>query len=239
MHLNAQDARQGYTTVFTPSIKYALPVSSIPQSKLDQIQRPTTNAVLSRLGYNPHMPRAVVFAAKTKGGIGLLNLSTEQGVSQVQLLMSHVRSKSYLHNTILILLETYQLVAGIPTSPLLDTSPRHYVDSKWLSSIRQFLHTTDATINIPNITNLIRNRTNDVPIMDNPTKNFSTSDLECINACRLFLQVTFLSEISNAEGTAILPEAIKGNTDNDAKPTLWQISTSKLQWPRQTNLTPI
>jgi hypothetical protein len=59
-YFNAKDADQGFTTVFTPSIKYTLPVTSIDATKLTKIQQTTINAVLPRLRYNKHMPPAVI-----------------------------------------------------------------------------------------------------------------------------------------------------------------------------------
>jgi hypothetical protein len=38
------------------------------------MQKPITNTVLTKMGYNRHMPRAVAFAPTTIGGIGLLDL---------------------------------------------------------------------------------------------------------------------------------------------------------------------
>jgi hypothetical protein len=57
--------------------------------------------------------------------------------------------------------------------------------------------------------------------------------MECINACMIFLQVTYLSEISNDLGTRILQEAVKGTTDKEGIPLLWKISQSTLTWPPQ------
>jgi hypothetical protein len=83
-------------TVFNPSIKYLLATTFINKSILMQLQKPVIHAVLRRLGFNNHMPRSIVFASKKLGGIGLLDLPSEQGVSQVQLLISHLRATSYL-----------------------------------------------------------------------------------------------------------------------------------------------
>jgi hypothetical protein len=231
---NARDADQGFTTVFTPSIKYVLPVTSIESTKLDKIQQTTINAILPRLGYNRHMPRAVVFATKSRGGLGILNLSTEQGTSQIQLLIAHLRARKYLYNTIIILLETFQLLAGLPTSPLIDLSPRLYVVSPWIQSVQHFLQSVNGSIYVPELMHIKKNRIDDKPIMDPTISTFTKSDMECINACRLFLQVTYLSEISNDQGNKILQEAIKGTVDKNGRPLLWNISFSKLVWPRQT-----
>lgn len=232
-YFNARDANQGYTTVFAPSVKYVLPVTSIQPKTLQAIQQQTVTSALSRLGFNKHMPRSVVFASKSKGGIGLLNLPSEQGTCQIQLLISHLRSESYLYKTIMILIESYQLISGISKSPLMQTHPHQYVDAPWLLSLQTFLQSINATIYVPNLTTISRNRSNDRTIMSELGQEFSKSDLECINACRLFLQVTHLSEICDDKGTTILQAAIKGTLDTNGEPLLWQISKSTLRWPHQ------
>jgi hypothetical protein len=232
--MNSRDTKQGYTTVFVPSIRYVLPTSSISQSILQKLQSPIINTVLTKLGYNRHMPRAVVFAPTTLGGIGLLDLFTEQGCSKITIIISHIRSQSPLHIPLIVLFETYQLIAGITTSPLEDTTNHIYINSPWLTSVRNFLNTINAKIIIPEIKPIICIRENDTAIMNNPNMHkFTKSQLESVNACRMFLQVTTLAEINSCKGTIVLHQAIKGTIDNNGNPTLWQISKSKLKWPQQ------
>ena len=51
-------------------------------------------------------------------------------------------------------------------------------------------------------------RANNVSIMDQACSlSFNTHQLKCINAVRLYYRVTFISEISNTEGTHIIPQA--------------------------------
>jgi hypothetical protein len=120
------------------------------------------------------------------------------------------------------------------TSPLEDTTTHNYVHSPWLSCVRNFLQTINATIIIPAIQTIKCLREHDSAIMDNPNKHlFTKSQLESINACRLFLQVNTIAEITTCKGTLLLPQAVKGSTDENGIPTLWQISTSKLKWPHQ------
>jgi hypothetical protein len=197
------------------------------------MQRRIASTVLSRLGFNKHMPRQVVFSTKSKGGIGLLNLPSEQGSSQIQLIISHLRSKSYLYDTIKILLESYQLIAGCQESPLINTQPHHHLHSPWVQSLREFLRSINGTIYVPDLAILHKHRVNDKPIMQYTQHSLTKSDLECINACRLFLQVTYLSEISDDKGTSLLTAAIKGSVHKNGIPVLWDTSNSKLQWPLQ------
>jgi hypothetical protein len=115
-----------------------------------------------------------------------------------------------------------------------DTTPKVYVTSPWLDSLRMFLRQSQAKIRLPNIQTLHLLRTNDHPIMDNPNKNlFTKSELESINACQLLLQVTTMAEISNDSGTHLLNSAILGKVDNHQQPLLWTTSISKVNWPVQ------
>jgi hypothetical protein len=94
--MTARDTKQGYTTVFVPSIRYILPTTSISKTVLYKLQSNIINTVLTKMGYNRHMPRAVVFPPTHLGGIGLLGLYTEQGSSKVTTIISHIRAKSPL-----------------------------------------------------------------------------------------------------------------------------------------------
>jgi hypothetical protein len=229
--MDARDTQQGYTTVFVPSVRYVLPTSSIPQTILQEIQSPTINTVLTKLGYNRHMPRAVIFAPTTIGGIGLLDLFTS---SKVKIIISHIRSRSPLYTPLLILFETKQIIAGITLPALEDTTPHVYVHAPWLTCVRNFLHQINTKLTIPALKTINCIRENDRPIMNHPNQHtFTKSELESINACRLYLRVNTLAEITSCKGTLILNDAIKGTEDTNGLPMIWKISQSTLKWPHQ------
>jgi hypothetical protein len=234
-YTTAKDTKQGFTTVFIPSISYVLPATSIQEKELQQIQRPIINTVLTKIGYNQHMPRAVVFAPITAGGIGLLDLYTEQERSKINIILSHTRSKSPLHPTIIIPIETYQLSAGITKPALEHTQPHQYItNAPWISSVRSFLHCINAKIHIPELKTPILIREYDKPIMESQNiDRFTKSELESINTCRLYLQVTTLAEIAYDNGLALLHCAVKGTMTPNNTPCLWNYSRSTLDWPYQ------
>jgi hypothetical protein len=175
-----------------------------------------------------------VFASKQQGGLGLLDLYTEQGLSQIKLLISHLRARSYLSNTIIVLLEAYQVSSGMLQSPLTQTNSHPYIESRWVQSIRQFLNDIQGQIHTSQILQLHPLREQDQPIMNEKSNHqFTTSELQAINACRLFLQVTSIAEISDNNGTTILSCALHGSIDSSTCPILWTYSTSKLKWPVQ------
>jgi hypothetical protein len=94
------------------------------------------------------MPRALVFAPTTIGGIGLLDLYTEQGCCKIIILISHIRARTPLCQTILIALEIFQTVAGITTPALETTHDIPYIDAPWISTIRSFLQQINGKIYI-------------------------------------------------------------------------------------------
>jgi hypothetical protein len=45
---------------------------------------------LSQMGFNNHMPQDVVFWSIAKGGIGIMDLYTKQGVLQIKAVITHL-----------------------------------------------------------------------------------------------------------------------------------------------------
>jgi hypothetical protein len=60
--LTPQEATIGVQGVIYPSVKYGLNATNIPWNDLDILQAPLTSSILSKIGYNQHMPREVVYA---------------------------------------------------------------------------------------------------------------------------------------------------------------------------------
>jgi hypothetical protein len=232
--MSATDAQQGYNSVFLPSITYPLAATQISWDKLESIQSSVTLSVLPRMGFNRHFPRAVVYAPKHCGGLGLKHLAVEQGVAHVTSIMAQIRANTQLGQMFMVLIEAFQVSSGLITPVLEDTRPIRYLDSPWINTLRDFLHMTSASILIPQLPQLYPLREHDRSIMDIALRhNFSTATLDDINRCRMFLQVTTIAEITNSEGNAILSEAFHGSTDENNNPLLWKHSKTLITWPRQ------
>jgi hypothetical protein len=233
-YFNAKDSKQGFMTIYSPIVKYALPTTSISENNLRIIQQPVITSVLSRLGYNKNMPRAIIHASSLYGGVGLLDLFTEQGCSQIQLVVAHLRTHKYLHNQIICLLESYQVLAGLTTSQLVNIESIVYVQSPWVNTIRNFLRQINASITIPQLSDIKLIRQHDKAIMNYTLLNqYSKSEQEMINACRLFLQVNTVAEIANHQGRKILEEVHDCFVSLEGLPIIQEISESKLRWPYQ------
>jgi hypothetical protein len=157
------------------------------------------------------------------------------GCSQIQLILAHLRTQKNLHNQIICLLESYQVLAGNTTPALKNIDPIIYVHSPLTNTVRQFLLQIDATITITKLQTIQCIRQYDKAIMDSTNLSlYSKSEQEMINACRLFLKVNTLAEITNHQGNKILECVHDCALSLEGHPTLNELSELKLQWPYQT-----
>jgi hypothetical protein len=224
-YFNARDSEQGFLTT-----------TSLSEKKLQTIQQPVINSVLSRLGYNRNMPRSIIHFSTIYGGVGLIDLCTEQGCSKIQMNLTHLRLQRYLQNQIGCVLQSYTTLTGLTTSLLMSTDVISYVRSPWVDTLRQFLSKLNAKILIPKFKHINLIRKFDKPIINPKYINqFLKSDQEMINACRLYLQVNTIAEISNHQGSRILECVFNFEVVNEI-PTVWTYSKSSLTWPYQEHL---
>jgi hypothetical protein len=98
--------------------------------------------------------------------------------------------------------------------------------------VRTFLEQNNISISLPTLVGPKLLRTNDQAIMAAAMRmHFSTHQLRLISECRLWLQVMTLAEITDIDGTDILPYAMTSESEPQQIPTLWTISKSTLHWP--------
>jgi len=65
------EAAIAYRTYYLPMLCYPLQTTTFTAHQLKTIQSPSINAILTKLGYNRHFPRDVVFGPAEYGGLGL------------------------------------------------------------------------------------------------------------------------------------------------------------------------
>jgi hypothetical protein len=165
------------------------------------------------MGYNRNMPREVVFGHRLHQGLGFRHLFDIQGIDGVIALIQELNSHSSTNDILQATIQTIQLEAGISKSIFEDTTPLVYVPWSWLMSIRDFLHHLNAEIRGIPITMTPHYRENDQHIMEAAIGNnrFTAKELKQIQSCRLHMQITVLSEITNASGEQICDEWLYPN----------------------------
>jgi hypothetical protein len=152
------------------------------------------------------------------GEAGIMDLYTEQRCGQVMMLLP-----------IICLIESFWVSSGLSHHTLISTEPLAYLQAPWVESVKQFLHQLNAKIEIPQLGDLPPLRINDSPIMQQSfTSSFPISSLQMINACRMYLQVHSVAEITHHSGNTLLECALFGTCDDNDQPILWQTSISTI-----------
>jgi hypothetical protein len=148
--LDKSDVWLAYFACFLPAMTFTLAVTSFTATQLCTLQKPATQATLSKLGFNRNISRDIVFGSPLFGGLGLHNLVTEQGIAQLQLLIRHLRAGTPQGMLFMIGLSWWHLVAGFATSLWENpTANIPYVDRTWYTSLQDFLAHINGQIHIP------------------------------------------------------------------------------------------
>ncbi len=85
-----KEAEVVYTTIFLPMITYPFPATTLSTNDLKQAQSMTTPTIISHMGYNRNMPKAVIYAPSMHGGLGLKHLYTKQGLQKALQFIKHL-----------------------------------------------------------------------------------------------------------------------------------------------------
>jgi len=129
---------------------YPLPATTLPKSILDKAQSKTTTVILSKMGYNKNMPKAIVYAPSSHRGLRLKHLHTKQGLQKALQVLKHLCAQTVTGNLIATTLQAYQIQAGLEQPILEDTRPLPWMNSCWISTLRHFLQTIQGTIHLKN-----------------------------------------------------------------------------------------
>ena len=218
----------GYRHIWLPSVGYPLACWGLSYQQCYEVEKNAVSAFLPKMGFAATTSRAVIFGSKKFGGFGLTRLRDFQGVNQITLFLQHVRLSDSIGKMYQIGYSWYQHYCGTGFAVLSEPSVSLlHAPIGWFTTLRTFLADTNLGIDVaPTILRLPKPlRGGDKNLVESfCTLNWSTSKMNNLNYCRLFLQVETLAEISNTDGLSILPAAWQGR----ALP-----SNSTLLWPRQ------
>ncbi len=228
--LNKEETRVAYRSMYLPKVGYSAAVASLTVQQCHQVKQRAVRAFLGSLGYNANMPRVVVQAPETISGIGLTSLHNEQGIEHITALSRHMRDRGQIGSFLTILLRTCQLLSGRTTSifrkPFVSLDYLQEFKQKWALKVRDTLSRADTEMFMTNEWTPKVCREGDMSLMEFFASNGSTTnELAQLNCCRIFLQVTTLSEICDATGTRILGACLDHPTQHFRR--------SKLSWPNQ------
>ena len=139
----------------------------------------------------------------------------------------HLRLNTTVGKYLLIHPKWTQLVSGLQTGILTDTStPLEYIHHNWWIHIHKFLHSIQGSLQLEEVYTIPPNQDDDYSIMETVLAyKWSQKELQRINACRMYLKVTYISEIVSSKNRLQQADQTAAEVRNGSR--------SKLQWPVQ------
>lgn len=161
-------------------------------------------------------------------------MEVEYNLAHLLSIVGHCRVNSPLATNYIQLLEAFMISAGLSKSPLIETDEISYVNAPWLEITRKFLRSINGKIKIKKVPDLPFLRVSDQNIMKIARDHqFSPKQLNQINQCRSYLQITFLSEMCSTTGHQLIEYYHDPPGNPDITPTTY--SKSLMTWPIQAN----
>ena len=213
------------------ALQYPLPALTLTEDECKTIMAPILDVALPQSQVCRTFPRAAVYGPKCLMGLGKTDLHTRQGTTQIRLIQQYLRTDTITGELLRANIEAIKIHVGIRHNIFTMDYERlnKLVPPSLIKNVWYFCSKHDIIINETTTTDLILRRENDRFIMESIAlghHHFTNNELAHINRCRLYLQVTTLSDIVNGNGMLIRQGALKG--------TLKKLNKPYYSWPRQT-----
>jgi len=219
-----------YRACFILALTYPFPATWLPQQSIEQIQRLSTSTILNKMGFHCTLPRCLVFAPWNMGGVGLCNLNHKHGAQKIITLLWHLHTGTELGHTLELLIQTYELWAGLSNHVLMDTWICPWIPDHWLSFMQTTMHAQNIKITYSSWTIKPLCHQDQFLMEDFLDYGILCHQLVKLNAWHMYLQVTTLMEIMDHTGDTLLPQILTSYSSPTPK-GLTNISKSLLQWP--------
>lgn len=198
-----------YFSVWFPSLSYILPLTTFSPKQCFQLQSTPTSIFLQKCGYASTTKRLLVFASRSSGGLGFRQIFVEQGISHLLKFFQSIRTPGYPRSLLLLTLRWWHIQSGMDYNLLeFPNRPCIHLDGQWLVSLREFLSTCSGSIRFHDTYHPTPLRLHDVSLMRQfaATLSYGAKRMRILNHCRIYLKVTFISELTTALGDSLLPE---------------------------------
>ena len=204
--LTREEAWTYYFACYLPSIGYPLTGSYFSRDELSTIQRHAMSIIIARCGYNRHTKRDIIYGPLELGGANFRHLYVEQGLGQVKYILKHWRLQSPAGQLLKCLMHWIQLAVGV-SYPILSEvhPPLPHLESKWIASVRIFLSSINASIELDDSGIPQLQCMNDLYIMDQiiQSQQFTPAEIKKLNYCRLYLQAVTLADLVKTDGQSL------------------------------------
>ena len=225
--LSPHEVYVGATTGIARTIHYGLPLTSFSKKQCNSIDTAFYGTILPRMKMNRHLPKAYRYAPKRYHGLGLPQTIITQYIAKVKRLIFHMNQNTELGISMVSLMETFHLSMGVHTPIFeLEYDKFHFLlESCWMKDI--WCISSKYKIQIcGSYTTPQLQRAGDFSIMEKLVRSnkFTQNELLQINRIRVFLQVLFMSDVTNVSGTHLRQEMVK--MQRNSRKSRWE-------WPYQ------
>jgi hypothetical protein len=224
--LTRKETKYFYEGIYKPSVGYPLSTTYFKEKELEKIQAKAHQAMITHCGYNWYTARPIIYGLEKLGGASFSHLYMMQGYSQIEMFMKSWRAHHTHQGKILrVALQWAQFCSGMSKPILEDTSTKlPHLESEWIASLRKFLDNIKGKIQVDEPGVPVRMREHDQYIMDIAIESnkYKPHQIRRINYCRLYLNITTLSEITNAKGDMINPAMIGGEREDTQSQERWR-----------------
>ena len=193
--LSPHGALHLYKTVYFTQISFSLPSTSLQSHEIKALTSKIIASLLRKMKLPSTFPRALVFSSHSRLALDVPDLEFAQGYTKVEKTIAHMRMKTTIGILIQIVLEWFQITAGVQTPILEDSSPLGYVYCPWVQALREFLRLTGTTLVIPDIWRPRPQREKDRCVMD-CFRGRPYLILTSVNAVRIRLKILYVSDIT-------------------------------------------
>ena len=193
------------TTTILKSLEYPLAATSLSKQQIKSIVYPALGAGLQASGICRNFPRAVLYGPLRYQGLNLQNLYHTQSIRHIKDIVDQTWRDTPSAKLLLANIEGIKLDAGIGGSIFKRGVPLTWLTSNnlWVTETLKFCQTYDITFAEPGAS-LKTKRENDSFLMEGfIAARASLTELKALNRCRIYMQVTTVSDISNGEGTKL------------------------------------
>ena len=215
------------TTTIYKTIEYSLPTSTITKENWKKIMAPLNKCGLQINGICSKFPTALREGAKSHIALQFKCMYKQQEILKLEKYLTFRSHQGIVGKMIRLSEELLKIETGLPGNIFIFDYSKYcwLASNSWIKSLWKFLSLHD--INLHMLTpDLKETKKNDLFIMKEfVAQGYSKKKLLILNACRKYLQVTTLGEITNGDGNIIIR-----NIKSGCKLTC---STSTLSWPNQ------
>ena len=208
-NLSKNAAWAALNTTILKSLEYPLAATTLSKGQLKSIVFPALGAGLSASGLCSRFPRAIVYGPLAYQGMNIQNLYHTQSIRHVKDMVDQTWKNTPSAKLLKANIEAVKLDAGIGGHIFDRNIPITWLSANklWVVDTLKFCQEYSIQFKEPGECLTIK-REGDAFLMEGfIAAGAEKTQLQALNRCRLYMQVTTVADISNGEGNKLHPHA--------------------------------